>query len=818
MFSMSWFGIPSSDPQGPGPDPSYGNGEWGSGCVATNNPATCSTCILKGAGDVCVQTGSPQRDLASRRRMLAGIYSASAKDTEGVRRVDLMLSNVRRSCDDGAKIDAWSTQMNGTRDTPLHPDNPACTTCGISYDATQSFLAEADNAGMQGVIIPGDDSTFYFHFGSDVGLGTCDDSADNPKQNCIDALTQDFTDMANMSVAHPSALKLNGKPVLYIYMDPLYLTSAQWISLLGNARNASGHDFYLVASSQNPTAASYLAAFDGISPWVQVDWNNYTGSTVREHAANWAAGLHGSLYSALASYPGRVVFGAATPGFDDYTENWGTCTERQLPPGDPRDPDVLLGEFDYFHAQGTRGLIMETWDDWTEGTHFEPDVAGGTSMLVSLRDQLGSLFGEAPDPSGDQRLTNRWNAYGQARNCNGGSAATPPTTTLMCTGGDGGSQDAGSCATEQFDETSNDVVGGWSSSNVDLFADVNGDGKDDLLILWDNGGTAFVQVSLSDGSSFTQVSNGALAPWNTATQSFVGDVNGDGKKDLIQIFPNGTSTEAQVWESNGVSFASVSNAAVGGWDPTYIDLLMDVNGDGKDDLVILWNNGSTMAQVTLSNGTAFTVASNDSLDTVWNVSDRFLVGDINGDGRKDLVRVYANGNSASAQVFLSNGTAFAEASDTVIGGWSAAWVNLLADINDDGKDDLVILWDNVGTTTAQVNVSNGTAFPPTSNHTTGVAWNPANRYFTADTNGDGMTDLVTLWPNGTSAYAQVALSTGTSFVQASNGSVGGYNSAWVDAVRDVSGDGHADLVVLWQDTTQPAGRDARAQVSERTCN
>jgi hypothetical protein len=227
-------------------------------------------------------------------------------------------------------------------------------------------------------------------------------------------------------------------------MDPAHLTPTEWGTILQNARNAAGTDFYFVVSSQNATQTAYFGVFDGISPWIQLDWGNTTGSTVRAHAQAWAAGMHDPLYAALGQYPGRVVFGAAAPGFDDYTEDWGGCTERQLPPGDARDPQVLLGEFDYFHAKGTTGLVMETWDDWTEGSEFEPDVAGGTSVLVSLRQQLGALYGEAADPAGDKRLTDRWTSFGQARNCAGGSAGTSPVVTLTCPAGaaDGGA-DAG---------------------------------------------------------------------------------------------------------------------------------------------------------------------------------------------------------------------------------------------------------------------------------------------------------------------------------------------------------------------------------------
>jgi hypothetical protein len=434
MFTMSWFGIPAGDPQGGGPDSGYGNTVWGGHCVAVNAPATCTTCILGGTNGTCRDNAGPlQRDTASRRRMLAGIYSASALDIEGQRRVDLMLSQVRRPCDDGAKLDAWTMQMNGTRDTPAHPENPPCETCTIAYNAALGFLKQADAAGMTNVVIPGVDATWYFHFGNSKGLGTCDDTTGNPKQHCIDALTQDFIDMSNMSAAHPSGLKLGGKPVLYAYFDPIYLTPTQWQALFQDARNRSGRDFYVIATTQNATRTADFAAFDGLAPWVKPDaWPNTTGATVRAHAYNWAASLHEPLFTALPTYPGRVVFGGMTPGFDDYTMSWGGCMERQLPPGNPRDPNLLAGEFDYFKAKGVRGLVGETWDDWTEGSHFEPDVQGGTSVLVAMRQQLGALFGEPADPIGDQRLDTQWRSYGQARNCSGNPVVLPPVTKLSC--------------------------------------------------------------------------------------------------------------------------------------------------------------------------------------------------------------------------------------------------------------------------------------------------------------------------------------------------------------------------------------------------
>ena len=443
MFSMSWFGIPATDPQGPGPDPSYANGAVSLSCSgAQSDPSSCDSCVLMGSGDTCVQTGAPQRRFASRRRPLAGIYSASARDLEGQRRVKLMLSTLRRPCDDGAKLDTWAVQIDGTHNTSLHPGNPACSACDVSYHALTGFLDQADAAQMKNAVMPSDDATWYFHFSSAAGLGLCDDSPGNAKQRCVDALTQDFIDLVTLADAHPSALRINGLPVVFTYFDPAYLSPTEWQTLFQTARTSVGHDFYAIGTIQSPTHGEYLAAFDALAPWVQLDWNSYSGADLRSHAQAYTAGLHDTLYSDLPLYPGRVVFGGVSPGFDDFTEDWGQCLERQLPPGQPRDLDFLNGEFDYLKSKSTAGVILETWDDWTEGTEFEPDVAGGTTELVALRQHLGGLYGEAADPAGDARLDQRWTQYGQARNCAGGSAAVPPDTNLSCPAvADGGAPD-----------------------------------------------------------------------------------------------------------------------------------------------------------------------------------------------------------------------------------------------------------------------------------------------------------------------------------------------------------------------------------------
>jgi len=428
VFAVNWFGIGPSDPQGPGPDPSYGN--WLQKfpqCNLDNDPAACADFADAGR----------QRWIASRRRPLAGIYSSGGRDAEGRARVDLMLSCVRRPCDLGGRLDAFLLQLDSVMFTSAYPQNQQIKTWDIAYRAVTTFLDEGDKNQMTGTVWIGNDSTVYWHFGSVVGL--------NDQTSRKAALQADIVDMAKLAAAHPSAVSIAGKPFLAFYVDSALMTATEWQQVLDGARQDSGIDFYALATTLN---ASYFAAFDALSPWVNLGvWANATGATLHDQAADYAKSMHAQLLAALGSNPGRVMFGGVAPGFDDYTENWGACQQREI----PRDPAVLAGQMDYLTQLKTsqtydvRGVIWDTWDDWTEGTELEPDVVDGPAKLVQFKQLLGTLYGEAADPAGDQALAQRWLGYGQARSCcfeNGPcEAGVPPSIELSCpTGGELGGE------------------------------------------------------------------------------------------------------------------------------------------------------------------------------------------------------------------------------------------------------------------------------------------------------------------------------------------------------------------------------------------
>ncbi len=296
----------------------------------------------------------------------------------------------------------------------------------------------------------------------------------------------------------------------------------------------------------------------------------------------------------------------------------------------------------------------------------------------------------------------------------------------------------------------------YEPSNTSTISSVKRYGNDAAL---DGTGTITGGTSLpaftvnypTGGTAFFSTPNqwAEIAQLNSA----VGDVNGDGKADVV--------SGSQVYLSTGSAFSSPQNWGYGG------NILADVNGDGKADRINIYDSGYGIdAFVALSTGTGFL------LETSWAAiaQQNSAVGDVNGDGKADVV----SGN----QVYLSTGSAFSSPQNWGYGG------NILADVNGDGKADRINIYDSGYGIDAFVALSTGTGFLLETSWAEIAGTNVA----VGDVNGDGRADLVVNTTIGDLVYS----STGNAFSAAQNWGFGG-----VSILRDGNGDGRADGISFY---------------------
>ncbi|MCP2329108.1 N-acetyl-anhydromuramyl-L-alanine amidase AmpD [Hamadaea flava] len=291
--------------------------------------------------------------------------------------------------------------------------------------------------------------------------------------------------------------------------------------------------------------------------------------------------------------------------------------------------------------------------------------------------------------------------------------------------------------------------------------DFSGDGKDDI-VTFTLGTLNDAYVATSTGTSFA----GTSVKWNdyfglTGETLLSGDFNGDGKDDAI-TFTGGSLGDVYVGLSTGSAFAGGVK-----WDDWFapgveVPAVGDVNGDGKDDVISFTHNAEGDVWVALSTGTSFT-ASTKWHDFFALTGEIPAAADVNGDGKDDIITFTRGPGATLADVYvaLSTGTSF---------GASAKWHDLFAvgseqprvgDVNGDGKADIVSFTCD-SNADAYVALSNGTSFVGT-----GLKWSDyfclgGEFPFLGDYNGDGKADAIT-FTKGSTNDVWVGLSTGTSF-------------------------------------------------------
>jgi hypothetical protein len=303
--------------------------------------------------------------------------------------------------------------------------------------------------------------------------------------------------------------------------------------------------------------------------------------------------------------------------------------------------------------------------------------------------------------------------------------------------------------------------------------DFNGDGRADLAALYDYGnGAAGLWIfpgtaTIADGA--TQPYRNWYSPpgnfWPSATKITSGDFTGDGRNDVLSLYDYGNgSTGLGVFpgstnraQDSGSGYM-VWQTPPGNWWLSHTKITSgDFDGNGRDDLLALYDYGST-AGLWVFPGTDRAGTDVSQPYMVWENTfragaARIAAGDFTGDGKDDVVALYDEGGGrARVLVFPGTTGAGTDVSNPYTVWYAPAGFDHGAvravdtdDIDGDGIVDFIVITNSVvyyysGTTGSGDTATNQAVYS--------YSWSDNSRYVVGDYDGNGVADIIALHDEG----------------------------------------------------------------------
>lgn len=227
---------------------------------------------------------------------------------------------------------------------------------------------------------------------------------------------------------------------------------------------------------------------------------------------------------------------------------------------------------------------------------------------------------------------------------------------------------------------SSDYRGGGSIAS----GDVNGDGKEEIIYGTGRGTSSRIRIFnhqntlLKEFLAFSSPQNGVIVT--------SGDTNGDGTDEIIAVRENGATADIRIFNYNGTiqdRFFSYPNTFLGGMTLASAD----VNNDGKDEIIV--GTGTTgLPRVQIFDRKGVKLEEFFAYGLGYRGGVNVAAGDVDGDGKVEIITAPIRYGGPHVRIFSVNGTPekdFFAYGSGFHGGVSVS----VGDVDGDGIDDII---------------------------------------------------------------------------------------------------------------------------------
>jgi len=196
----------------------------------------------------------------------------------------------------------------------------------------------------------------------------------SPFMPTLDEMIAGLKYLIETHAQHPAYLRYKGKPVIFFWRQQQWSVE-QWATI--RKQVDPNHTTVWVAESDNPT---WLDVFDALHlysiTWAVNTDPMYTATKMRKRVDEYVA-THGVE---------RYWIATTMPGYDD-THIEGRTNAYVY----PRSPEYYSSTWDAAIASTPEMVIINSYNEWREGTMIEPSVTYGSTYLDLTR-QMSALY------------------------------------------------------------------------------------------------------------------------------------------------------------------------------------------------------------------------------------------------------------------------------------------------------------------------------------------------------------------------------------------------------------------------------------------